>query len=77
MMEIRPATKNDIPAIIKLLKASLGESLMPKSEAYWQWKHINNPFGASPVWIATEADQIIGVIYEMELAGRRCDLQCY
>jgi N-acetylglutamate synthase-like GNAT family acetyltransferase len=61
MMEIRPATKNDIPAIIKLLKASLGESLMPKSEAYWQWKHINNPFGASPVWIATEANQIIGV----------------
>ncbi|WNB16868.1 GNAT family N-acetyltransferase [Marivirga arenosa] len=60
-MNIRPASTSDIPNIIKLLKASLGESLMPKSEAYWQWKHINNPFGASPVWVAEEAGELIGV----------------
>jgi N-acetylglutamate synthase-like GNAT family acetyltransferase len=48
-MEIRPAHENDIPAIVELLKLSLGESLMPKSEAFWRWKHIDNPFGKSPV----------------------------
>ncbi|GAA5026525.1 hypothetical protein GCM10011506_12190 [Marivirga lumbricoides] len=60
-MNIRKATHSDIPQIIQLLKNSLGESLMPKSEAYWQWKHINNPFGASPVWVAEEEGQLIGV----------------
>jgi GNAT superfamily N-acetyltransferase len=40
---------------------SLGESLMPKSAAFWKWKHIDNPFGQSPVLLAVEHDQIIGV----------------
>lgn len=60
-MTIRPSKKSDISQIIELLKASLGESLMPKSVAYWQWKHIDNPFGASPVWVAEEDGQLIGV----------------
>lgn len=60
-MTIRPSTPSDIPNIITLLKSSLGESLMPKSEDYWQWKHIDNPFGASPVWVAEEEGQLIGV----------------
>lgn len=60
-MNIRKAHQSDISQIIKLLKNSLGESLMPKSEAYWQWKHIDNPFGASPVWVAEEEGELIGV----------------
>jgi GNAT superfamily N-acetyltransferase len=60
-MEIRPAQENDIPSIVELLKLSLGESLMPKSEAFWRWKHIENPFGASPVLLAFENDQLIGL----------------
>ncbi|MBL7858461.1 MAG: GNAT family N-acetyltransferase [Cyclobacteriaceae bacterium] len=60
-MEIRPATEADIPAIVNLLRLSLGESLMPKSESYWRWKHIDNPFGRSPVVVAVEGDQLIGV----------------
>jgi len=60
-MKIRPSQPSDIPRIIQLLKDSLGESLMPKSEAYWEWKHMNNPFGASPVWVAEEDGQLIGV----------------
>jgi GNAT superfamily N-acetyltransferase len=39
----------------------LGESLMPKSESFWRWKHIDNPFGKSPVLLAFEKDQLIGV----------------
>lgn len=60
-METKFATKEDIPDIVNLLKMSLGESLMPKSVEYWTWKHINNPFGESPVLLAIENNQIIGV----------------
>ena len=60
-MIFRPGTEEDIPQIIQLLKASLGESLIPKSEALWKWKHLDNPFGNSPVLLAEEDGQIIGV----------------
>jgi GNAT superfamily N-acetyltransferase len=60
-MITRPASENDIPAIVELLKASLGESLMPKSEAFWRWKHVDNPFGKSPVILAIENEKIVGV----------------
>jgi GNAT superfamily N-acetyltransferase len=60
-MDIRVAQESDIPQIVGLLKASLGESLMPKSEEYWRWKHIRNPFGPSPVLLCFERDELIGV----------------
>jgi N-acetylglutamate synthase-like GNAT family acetyltransferase len=60
-MDIRYATAQDIQAIIQLLKISLGESLLPKSENYWNWKHNRNPFGQSPVIIAVENSSIVGV----------------
>lgn len=60
-MDIREATEADIPAIVELLKLSLGESLMPKSERYWRWKHIENPFGKSPVLLCWDNDCLIGV----------------
>jgi N-acetylglutamate synthase-like GNAT family acetyltransferase len=60
-MQIRKATESDLPGIVQLLKESLGEGLMPKSEAYWRWKHINNPFGISPVLLAIEDDKLVGV----------------
>lgn len=34
---------------------------MPKSESYWRWKHVDNPFGPSPVLLAEEAGEVIGV----------------
>ena len=60
-MEIRFSTSSDLPAIVTLLKQSLGESLMPKSETYWTWKHINNPFGESPVLLALDGTRLVGV----------------
>lgn len=60
-MDVRAATDSDIPEIILLLRQSLGESLMPKSEAYWSWKHKANPFGPSPVLVSTDAGKIVGV----------------
>jgi GNAT superfamily N-acetyltransferase len=60
-MEIRDATEADIPTIVALLKLSLGESLMPKSERYWRWKHVENPFGPSPVLLCWEGSDLVGV----------------
>ncbi|MBT1709597.1 GNAT family N-acetyltransferase [Fulvivirgaceae bacterium PWU5] len=60
-MIIREATEGDIPSIVALLKISLGESLMPKSEAYWRWKHQDNPFGASLVMLSCEGDTLVGL----------------
>jgi N-acetylglutamate synthase-like GNAT family acetyltransferase len=60
-MVIRKSTIADIPAIVALLKRSLGEQSSPKTIAYWNWKHVNNPFGASPVLVAEENGNLIGV----------------
>lgn len=60
-MVIRKASEIDIPKIIELLKISLGETLIPKSEVLWKWKHLDNPFGKSPVLLAEENGQLIGV----------------
>lgn len=60
-MLIREATPQDLPEIVEVLKASLGESKLQKSEAIWRYKHIDNPFGESLVLVALEQDQIIGV----------------
>ncbi len=60
-MQIRPASPQDKPAMIELLRKSLGEGLIPKSEALWTWKHEQNPFGASFVLLAEENDTLIGL----------------
>lgn len=60
-MNIRSVNNQDLPKIVNLLKQSLGESLMPKSENFWRWKHVENPFGQSPVLIAEENSELIGV----------------
>lgn len=60
-MEVRPAEASDIPAIVSLLKLSLGEALLPKSEEFWNWKHCTNPFGPSPVLLAVDSGIIVGV----------------
>ena len=60
-MIIREAHADDISAIIELLKSSLGETSSPKTEAYWHWKHIDNPFGKSPVKVCVENGMLTGV----------------
>lgn len=60
-MEIREAIRSDIPEIISLLKRSLGESLLPKSESFFVWKHYDNPFGQSKILLASENGKIVGI----------------
>lgn len=60
-MQIREATERDIPEILEVLKASLGETSSKKTEAVWRYKHVENPFGKSLVLLAVENDKLIGV----------------
>ena len=60
-MIIRQANKEDKPAIVELLKESLGESLLKKSTSIWDYKHLDNPFGESYVLLAEEERKLIGV----------------
>ncbi len=60
-MNIREANQSDIPDIIKVLKASLGEGSSEKTKKIWRYKHIDNPFGKSLVLVAEENNEIIGV----------------
>jgi len=60
-MIIRQGTDFDLPEVISLLRISLGEDRIPKTEALWNWKHRQNPFGQSPVLVAEIEGKIIGV----------------
>jgi GNAT superfamily N-acetyltransferase len=74
-MDIRIAQERDIPGIVELLKKSLGESLLPKSELYWRWKHVENPFGVSPVLVTFDGDELVGVRAFMPWKWQRADGQ--
>lgn len=60
-MEIKEGTEQDIPAILEVLRASLGETSSQKTEEVWRFKHVNNPFGKSLVLLAVEDGKVIGV----------------
>lgn len=60
-MQIREARPEDIPQIVSVLKASLGEADLPFSAEIWNYKHVINPFGESIVFIAEENGKIAGV----------------
>ncbi|MFV8281333.1 GNAT family N-acetyltransferase [Christiangramia marina] len=72
-MDIRKATDADIPEILQVLKASLGETSSKKSEEVWRYKHIDNPFGRSLVLLAIEDSKIIGVRALMRWKWQRGD----
>lgn len=65
-MIVRASKSSDKPAIIELLKLSLGEGLIKKSTVVWDFKHEENPFGASHVLLAFEGEHLIGVRALME-----------
>lgn len=50
-----------LPEVINLLKESLGEGSTPKTEAFFRWKHFENPFGKSIMLLAMEGDELIGI----------------
>ena len=60
-MTFKQSTENDIPAMVGLLKFSLGESIVKKTDQIWDYKHRLNPFGKSYVLLAEEDEKLIGL----------------
>jgi GNAT superfamily N-acetyltransferase len=46
---------------VELARAALGWSPEEPNEAFFRWKHLENPAGASPMWVATEGGRLVGV----------------
>jgi GNAT superfamily N-acetyltransferase len=58
--EVRHATERDLATILHLARRSLGWSGGSEDDEFFRWKHFENPFGSSPMWIALDHDRIIG-----------------
>lgn len=55
---VRPAEPADVPAIVRMLRRSLGPAM---TEELWRWKHEESPFGPSPCLLAVAGSEIVGV----------------
>jgi predicted N-acetyltransferase YhbS len=60
LVEVRCAEAADRPAILELLAASLGWSTDERFDAFFSWKHEENPFGRSPAWVAVDGGEVVG-----------------
>lgn len=71
----RRATAADRPAILDVLRRSLGREVDDRYEALFAWKHLTNSFGPSPAWVACDGDRIAGfrtlMRWEFESASGR------
>jgi GNAT superfamily N-acetyltransferase len=59
-IEVRPARPSDRAAVLELLVASLGWESDHRYEAFFDWKHEQNPFGRSPSWVALDDGAVVG-----------------
>jgi hypothetical protein len=59
MIQIRAAVPDDHPAIIALAARALGWRDGERDEALFRWKHLENPFGPSPMWLAVDDGEVV------------------
>lgn len=59
-LSVRRATEDDIPAAITVAARALGWDTADPNEAFFRWKHLDNPAGRSPMWLAMDGDDIAG-----------------
>jgi GNAT superfamily N-acetyltransferase len=72
-LEMREARDEDLPVILQLLRDSMGRAEDDRFELLFRWKHLENAFGRSPMWVACDGDRIVGLRtlmrWEFERAG--------
>jgi GNAT superfamily N-acetyltransferase len=59
-IEVRAAHASDRSGVMNLLRASLGWSADERFDAFFSWKHEQNPFGRSPGWVALDGGSVVG-----------------
>jgi GNAT superfamily N-acetyltransferase len=77
-LEMREACDEDLPAILQLLRDSMGRADDNRFESLFRWKHLDNAFGRSPMWVACDGDRIVGLRTLMRWEFERVDrvLRC-
>jgi len=60
-VDIRTATIEDEPAILRLLASSMKRPDDPRFALLYRWKHDENHFGPSYRWVMVEGAEVIGV----------------
>jgi len=55
---VRRADAHDFPGILQLARRALGWT--DDDARFLEWKHLENPFGASPMWVALDGERIVG-----------------
>lgn len=58
-VNIRPYLDADEPAVLAVLSTSLGWVPDGQHTAYFRWKHIDNAFGRSAMWVAEDDEGTI------------------
>ena len=53
-VEVRRATEDDLPQALELAQAALGWRPEDPNDAFFRWKHLDNPAGRSPMWVAVD-----------------------
>jgi GNAT superfamily N-acetyltransferase len=59
-IEVRAAGPADRSAVLEMLAASLGWLPHEHLDRFFAWKHDQNPFGASPGWVAVDGARVVG-----------------
>lgn len=59
-VEVRRAVGDEVAAIIELASAALGWRVGEPNEELFRWKHLDNPFGTSPMWVAEVGGRLAG-----------------
>ncbi|HEU5307094.1 MAG TPA: GNAT family N-acetyltransferase [Acidimicrobiia bacterium] len=57
-LTIRRADASDLPGVLALARRALGWT--DDSTEFLEWKHLQNPFGDSPMWLALDGERIAG-----------------
>lgn len=60
-VEIRRAAPEDSDAVLALLARAMGWGSDDRFRRFYDWKHVENPFGASPSWVAVLDGRIVGL----------------
>ena len=69
----RRATADDLPAILELCRRTLGWDDSGDWDGLYRWKHVDNPFGPSPTWVATVDDRVVALRVFLRWNFRRGD----
>jgi predicted N-acetyltransferase YhbS len=58
-LETRAAGADDLPAVLDLLRRSMGRADDERFDALFRWKHLDNAFGPSPMWVACDGERVV------------------